>query len=380
MCQSRGRRNRMAKRANSEGSIYRRQDGRWCASVTLADGRRRSFYGKTRAEVGQKLILALKAQQDGMPIPGDRLTVGHYLQQWLESARPSLRPRTWTRHEQYVRLHAIPHVGKLPLARLGPQHLQRLYAEKLEAGLSPTSVAHLHAVLHRALVQATRWGLTARNVAALVSPPRVKRLEMRTLSPEQVNTLLEAARGDRLEALYVLAVTTGMRQGELLALRWRDVNLDAGTLQVTATLQQHSLALTEPKTVASRRQVLLTKAAIAALRRHRVAQTEERLRLGPAWEDSDLVFANEVGRPVDARNLMRRSFYPLLAKAGLPQVRFHDLRHTAATLMLAQGVHPKIASEMLGHSQVAITLNLYSHVTPTMQRQAVDAMDAILRG
>lgn len=243
-----------------------RSDGRWAASVSLDQGRRKTFYGKTRQEVGLKLAAALKARQDGLPVLAERQTVGKYLVGWLDSVRPSLRSRTYTRYEQYVRLHAIPELGPLRLARLGPQHLQRLYADRLQAGLSPTSVAHLHAVLHRALDQATRWGLTARNVAALVTPPRIKRQEMMALSPEQARTLLAAAKAERLEALYTLALTTGMRQGELLALRWRDVDLEAGTVQVRATLQRtrDGFTFSEPKTARSRRQVALTDAAVAA--------------------------------------------------------------------------------------------------------------------
>lgn len=370
----------MTRRGNAEGSIYKRADGRWCAAVTLPRGRRKAYYGRTRQEAASKLTAALKASQDGLPLVGERQRVGEYLTGWLESARPSLRPRTWERYRQYVTLHALPEIGHLSLARLAPQHLQALYANRLEAGLSPMSVRHLHGVLHRALGQATRWGLVARNVASLVSPPRAERREMRTLSPEQARAFLEAAEGDRFEALYVLALTTGMRQGELLALAWGDVNLDAGTVRVRGTLQRtrDGLTVTEPKTAASRRQVTLGRAAVDALRRHRVAQAEERLRLGAAWEDNDLVFPNEVGRPVDAGNVVGRSFLPLLRRAGLPPMRFHDLRHSAATLLLGQGVHPKIVSEMLGHSTVGITLDLYSHVTPTMQRQATEAMDAAL--
>jgi integrase len=203
---------------------------------------------------------------------------------------------------------------------------------------------------------------------------------MATLSPEQARALLETAEGDRLEALYVLALSTGMRQGELLGLRWRNVDLDGGSLQVRATLQRtrDGFTFSEPKTARSCRQVTLTKQAVEALRGHRSRQVEERLQMGGAWEDNGLVFANEVGRPIEAGNLIRRSFHPLLERAGLPKGRFHDLRHTAATLALGKGVHPKIVAEMLGHSQIAVTLDLYSHVTPTMQRQAADALEAVL--
>jgi integrase len=204
---------------------------------------------------------------------------------------------------------------------------------------------------------------------------------MMALSPDQARSLLEAAQGDRFEALYVLALSTGMRQGELLALKWPNVNLDARHLAVRSTLRRadEGFEFNEPKTARSRRQVSLTLAAVAALKRHRARQLEERLRQ-PYWQDANLVFASEVGTPVEATNLIRRSFRPLLLRAGLPQIRFHDLRHTAATLLLGQGVHPKVASEMLGHSSISITLDLYSHVTPTMQQTAVDALDAVLGG
>ena len=370
----------MRKRANGEGSIYRRADGRWAASVSVNHGRRKYLYGRTRHDVARKLTATLKARQDGLPIVGERQTMIQYMEGWLESVKASLRPRTWERYEEIIRLRVNPVLGNLRLGRLAPEHLQRLYSGRLESGLSPGSVRQIHAVLRRALGQAARWGLVARNVATLVTPPRRSRQEMTAFGPEQVRTLLDAVAGDRLEALYVLAVTTGMRQGEILGLRWRDVDLDDGSVQVKATLQRTGgvFVFAEPKTASSRRQIALTDGAVAALKRHRVAQAEERLRLRRAWEDNDLVFANEAGRPIAAPNLRNRSFWPLLERAGLPRIRFHDLRHTAATLMLGQGVHPKVVSEMLGHSQISITLDLYSHVTATMQRQATQALDALL--
>jgi integrase len=298
----------------------------------------------------------------------------------LESAKPSLRTRTYVTYEGLVRLHAEPSIGRLILTRLTPQHLQSLYAERLEKGLSAQSVRHLHAVLHRGLEQAVRWNLVQRNVADLVTPPRVQRHEMRTLTSDHAKRLLEAARGDRLEALYVLALTTGMRLGELLALRWRDVDIEGSALSVRGTLLRNRTGLTisEPKTAGSRRHVSIGGLAVDALERHKVSQTAERLLKGSAWQDNDLVFANELGRPLEDTNVRRRSFEPLLAKAELPRIRFHDLRHTAATLLLGEGVHPKIVSERLGHSRVGITLDLYSHVTPTMQQQAAKTIETLL--
>lgn len=371
----------MGKRGNAEGSVYQRSDGRWAAAVSLPTGKRKTYYARTRQDAAKKLREAQNNLEAGLPVAPDRLKFGEFLEQWLASVASTVRPSTHRRYEQYVRVHVQPTLARVPLAKLGVQHLQTVYAERLAAGASPTSVAHLHAILHRALSQGLRWGLVHRNVSDLVDPPRMARHEMQTLSQEQARTLLEAAEGERLEALYHLALTTGIRQGELLALRWRDVDLGAATLQVRATLTRASgeFVLAEPKTRRSGRTVLLTAGAVEALRSHRARQNEERLRLGSEWDDRwDLVFANEVGRPIEAGNLLRRSFWPLLQRAGLPRIRFHDLRHSAATLLLSRNVHPKIVSEMLGHSQIGVTLDRYSHVVPTMQRAATEAMEAML--
>ena len=372
----------MGKRANGEGTIYKRTDGRWCATVSVEGGKRKSFYGRRREDVAKQLASALKAKQDGLPLPADRLTVARFLADWLDSVRPTLRPSTHMRYEQLVRDHALPAIGRLQLSRVQPEHLQRLYTNRLEAGQSASSVRQLHAVLHRAFKQATRWGRVGRSVVDLVSPPRVERKEMTALSPDQARQLLTAAQGEPLEALYVLALNTGMRQGEILALHWRDVDLQAGMLQVKASLQRTPTGhvIGEPKTSKSRRQIALTRAATEALRRHKVAQAEDRLRLGAAWQDLDLVFTDKVGGFIREWNLRKQSFLPLLRQANLPKIRFHDLRHTAATLLLGRGIHPKIVSEMLGHAQISVTLDLYSHVTPTMQREATDALDAVLGG
>lgn len=368
----------MARRGNGEGTIRQRSDGRWEAMLRLPNGGRKSFFAKTRREVAEKLTFALRARQQGVGVVSDRETVAGYLTSWIASARPSLRPRTWQRYEQLVRVHAIPELGRIRLSHLGPADLQQLYAHRLSAGAAPTSVHHPHAVLHRALRQATGWGLVVRNVADLVKPPRITRREMTTLSPDQARALLDAVAGDRLEAVYVVGLTTGMRQGELLGLRWADVDLDARSARVRTTLHRtrDGFTFAAPKTARSRRQIALTPTAVGALRRHRARQIEDRLRAGAAWEDHDLVFANAIGQPLHG-TYVTTLFRQVLARASLPRIRFHDLRHTAATLLLGRGVHPKIASEMLGHSTIAITLDLYSHVTPTMQREAVDALEAV---
>jgi integrase len=206
---------------------------------------------------------------------------------------------------------------------------------------------------------------------------------MRVLTSEQARTLLDVAKDDRLCALYVLALSTGMRQGELLGLRWRDVDLDRGSLQVRTTLQKvrgQGLVFVEPKTSTSRRTITLSPSAVGALRQHRTRQLAERMACGPVWQDGDLVFPDPLGRPMDGIHLLRYEFVPLLKHAGLPAVRFHDLRHTAATLLLLQGVHPKVVQEMLGHATISITLDTYSHVLPNMHRDASMALEQMLWG
>ncbi len=369
------------RRGNNEGNIKKRDDGRWEARLMLEDGRRKSFYAKTRQEVARLLTAALREKEAGLPIVDERQKLDQYLRSWLETMQYQVKPSSWRRYGDYVRLHLIPALGHTVLSRLTAQQVQLFYTRKLKEGLSTTTVHNIHGMLHRALEDALRLGLVQRNIAELVQPPRRQHHEMATLSAEQARTLLEAAVGDRFEALYVLALTTGMRQGELFGLRWQDVDLERATLQVRMALQEDGskYVLAEPKTPYSRRKIGLVQPAVEALRRHRINQAQERLALGPAWESRyDLVFPNRMGGPFIPDNFMKRSFRPLLKKAGLPSIRFHDLRHTAATLLLSRGVNPKVVSEMLGHADISITLRVYAHVTPHMQQAAMEVMEALL--
>lgn len=368
----------MARRANGEGSISKRRDGRYQARITLRDGRRKTIYARTRAEVAAKMTTALKAQQDGLPMPSDQLNTGRFLTEWLRTHRTAIRPRTAETYEGLLNRHVIPHIGRHRLTRLEPRHIQRLYADLLE-NLSPATVHQVHAIIRKALSDAVQWGHLVRNPADVVTRPRVRRAAINPLTKAEARRLLQQVDGDPFEALYVLAISTGMRRGELLALKWDRVNLEMGILQVVETLHltRDGFRFAEPKSERSRRRIQLPQYAIAALRQHRAAQAERRLALGGAWTDLDLVFPNGIGRPVNARNLLRRSFKPALQAADLPDIRFHDLRHTAATLLLTQSVHPKVVSEMLGHASVSLTLDTYSHVLPDNQAQAAIAMDAL---
>ena len=369
-----------SRRGAGEGSIYQRKDGRWVAELVLDTGRRRFLYGRTRQEAATKLKEAIRTIDSGLPLPQGQERLRDYLPRWLETQRHRLRPRVWMRYEQIVRLNLTPGIGNVQLARLTPMQVQRFYADVVASGRSTSTAHHVHAVLHRALEQAVRWGLVARNVADLVDAPRLAETEMQVLDREQVQALLATAEGTELGPLLTLAVTTGMRQGELLALRWRDVDLDRQVVSVRGSLTNVNgqFQINEPKTSRSRRQVELGALALEALRAHRVSQAELRLAMPADWNPWDLVFIRADGKPYTNRALLDR-FAAVLRDARLPRVRFHDLRHTAATLMLSRGVHPKIVSEMLGHATIGITLDLYSHVTPTMQREAAATMDALLR-
>jgi integrase len=367
---------------NNAGSVhFRESDRRWQASVSLGNGKRKHFFGKSAGEARAKMIAFQKSQMDGLPLVDERQTVKQFLDHWLDTIRPPVRkPRTHLRYSQLIRLHVLPVIGSVRLAKLTPKELQSVYSRARGAGLSTTTVHQIHAIMHRALKQACAWGDMARNVADLVEVPPIDRKEMKVLTPEQARRFLQAAKGTRFEALWVLAVTSGMRQGEMLGLRWEDLDLDRGIVTVRSTLQRITgeWRFMEPKSQKSRRQIVLAPSAVEALRRHRPKQNGERLRMGASWQDWGLVFANEVGRPMEVGNLTNRYFRPLLKQAELPLLRFHDLRHTAATLMLAGNTPIKVASEMLGHSQTAFTMDRYMHVTVEMQRTAAEAVQALI--
>jgi integrase len=376
----------MGKRGNGEGSISRRNNGGWMAqyAVYTAEGRRRkTIYGKTRKDVAAKLATALSDREDGLVFDAGTLTVEEYLERWLsDCVRDTVKASTHSSYRQLVSKHIVPTLGRIRLKTLTATHVRGLLREKLDAGLSPRTVQYIRFVLRKALDQAVADYLIPRNPVAGVKPPQVRREEIKPLSPKQARLFLRTAAetGDGLEALFALAIHLGLRQGELLALKWEDVNLEAGTLQVRRSLSGSNggqPVFTTPKTAKSRRQVRLTAGATEALKRHRKRQLEERLRVAGLWRDHGLVFT-ETGTPLDRHNLCQRSFKPLLKKAGLPGIRFHDLRHTCATLLLTRGVHPKIVQDLLGHSTIAITLDTYSHVLPGMGDAAAGAMDEAL--
>lgn len=374
----------MAKRGHNEGSIYQRKDGRWVAALGVKDGAGRTRkvyrYASTRTKARVALRDLERRVEEGVQLTAGAPTLGAYLTKWLGTVKATVRVSTHQGYSSILQVRVIPRIGKVKLTKVTPLHLQELYAELLDAGLTARSVGHTHRVLHRAFSQAVRWGLIGRNPCDGADPPRARPSEMRVLTREQAAAFLDATRDHRYHALYVLALSTGMRQGELLGLSWDAVDLDAGKLVVQRALQRQRVAglvFVEPKTKRSRRTVLLSQRAIAALREQRARQLEARLKAGSEWRDQGLVFSNPTGGPLDPSEVTR-VFQRLLAEKELPVIRFHDLRHTAATLLLTQGVHPKVVSEMLGHSTITLTLDTYSHLVPVLHQQAAAAMDALL--
>ncbi len=372
------------KRGNGEGSIYQRKDGRWVGQylVYLPTGPKyRYIYAKTRKAAADKLTEAMANRNKGIVFDDGNITVSEFLSIWLsDCVKDTITASTFERYESIVKLHISPTLGRLKLRILTPAHVQGLYRGRLNSGLSPATVRKIHTVLHKALSHAVKWSLIPRNVTEAAAAPRPAPEEMRPLSSEEARSLLEAASNDSLEALYVMAVHTGMRQGELLALKWSDINLEGRTVSVRRTLTREGgrYRIGEPKTKKSRRTIKLTIAATETLRKHLARQIDEMGRLGDLYRDRGLVFTTTTGSTVNPSNIRQRSFKKLLNRAGLPPIRFHDLRHTCATLLLTGNVHPKIVQEMLGHANVAITLDTYSHVIPGIGDQAVAALEGVL--
>ncbi len=376
------------------GSVIKR--GRtWSYVVDVgrdpATGRRRQRWKggfATRREAEKALGRALAAVGAGEVVDAGGLTVGAYLDQWLAGARPSLKPSTAKSYGELVQWYVRPRIGHAKLADLNALLIRNLYADLLiegavrrEGGVSASTVAVVHRVLRKALNDAVLWGLLGRSPLLGVKPPRREQPEMRAWTPAQVRIFLAAVERDRLYALWVLILSTGMRRGEIAGVRWCDVDLDAGILAVRRTRVSvaYSVCETDPKTRCSRRTISLDARVAGVLRSHRRRQLEERLAWGEAWTDTGYVFTSEDGWPVHPERISVL-FARLADAAGVPKIRLHDLRHTSASLALAGGIHPKVVSERLGHSSISVTLDLYSHVIPGLQAEAAEKLGEMILG
>lgn len=371
---------RRPKSANGNGGASKRADGTWQWRVSLPDGRRISGYGKDQAEAKRRCLEKVALAEQGIDYRAAKQKVSDFFVWWLaDVAAPRCSAKTHRTYSDLVRLHIAPELGRLDVGKLSAPQVQSLLRKKERDGLSPRTVAHIRGVLRTALNDGVRMGMLARNVAALTDSPRRHTIEREPFTAEEARALLAAAESDRLAALYRLALTLGLRRGELLGLRWADVDLDAGRLRVARTLQRVNgeIALKEPKTERSRRTLSLGPAAVAALRAHRDRQAWERKAAGDRWRDSGMVFTTTIGTTIDPDRL-NKHYKALLARAGLREQRFHDLRHTAATLMLRDGLPVHEVSAVLGHSQTSTTLNVYAHVLPGAHVRAAAAMDRLL--
>ncbi|SHF07306.1 Site-specific recombinase XerD [Seinonella peptonophila] len=340
----------------------------------------KTVYGNKKD--AQKELLTLLNQKDqGTLIEPSKDSVDKYLNHWLESsAKAKVRERTYQSYMDMLRLYIRPTLGLRRLSKLTPLEIQATYNRLVEQGLSASTIRRAHAVFNAALNQAMKWQIIQKNPAHYVELPRVQREEMTVLSTKQAKQFLEVAVYDKHYALFVLLLTTGLRPGEALGLKWRDLH-DKKIRVQRSLIRNHrggGWQLEEPKTKRSKRVVPIPNDTLEILRQHKIEQAKQKLQAGKQYEDHDLIFATDRGQPLHERNILQRNFKPLLKKADLPDMRLYDLRHTCATLLLAAGENPKIVSERLGHSSVVMTLDVYSHVLPDMQQQATEKLQSIL--
>ncbi len=324
----------------------------------------------------------------GLYVEPTKLTVGEYLLQWMENyARVNVSPKTADRYEEMIRQHIIPYMGRILLQKLHPLQIQTFYAHEIKHGrlkgdkpLAARTVLHFHRVLREALHHAVKWQILARNPADAVDPPRPQYHEMKVLDDRQMAYILHFGNGRLVYIPILLAGTTGMRRGEIVALQWKDINLNRATVTVRRSCEriQGGYRFKEPKSMTSRRLVILPAMTVEALVEHKAKQNEEKRRAGAGYKDRDLVSAWPDGTMIKP-DYVSREFRKILKELRLPLVRFHDLRHTHATHLMMQGVHPKVVSERLGHSSTRITMDLYTHVMPSLQKEAAEQVDSYLR-
>ncbi|KKM11202.1 hypothetical protein SY88_09670 [Clostridiales bacterium PH28_bin88] len=397
----------MAKRrGKGEGCISKRKDKNgkvvgWCAVTTgginpkTGKTKQVLLYGKTREEVQEKLIKALAEKQAGVFVEPSKLKVGDWLDKWLnDRMKNHLRPTTWDSYKYLIDTHIKPAICNLQLKNLTSTHPHDLYNAKIAGGrsdgaggLSSRTVRYIHTVIHAALKQAVREGLLAQNVVDNVVIPKQHKKEMRVLTREETERFLTAIENDRLYAAFLLDLTSGLRVGELLALRWKDVDLKEGIIHVRRGLvkirnqegeTKTKTAFHEPKSKQGKRDIPIPEDVVKELRAHRARQNQEKLLLGQEYQDNDLVFCTVDGKPIEPRNFTR-TFHRMIKKAGIPHANLHALRHTYATRLLEANEHPKVVQELLGHSQISMTLDTYSHVGMDLKRKAAEKLAGLVK-
>lgn len=371
---------RMGKRGAGEGTIYQRGDGRWVAQASLPGGKRKAVYGKTRREAADKLAVVHQQLHAGMPVASAEITVEVYLRRWIaERCAIRLRHNTLVSYNGFVERHMIPAIGHLRLSALAPADVQRTLDRMLASGLDADTVIRARAVLRKALHDAMRDELVTRNVASLTLPPRPTPHRVEAVTAEQAHAVLAAVKGTPAEGIVTLAMFTGLRRGEVLALQWPMVDLERRILTVRHTLQRvgGEWVLAPPKSTTSERRVPMPPQAVAALECERERQDAARRAAGDRWIETGLVFTTRSGRPRAGSSAVR-AFNGAMRVAGLPTMRFHDLRHAYATLLISTGVHPRVLMELMGHSTITVTMNIYGHVGAEVASAATDLLSAAM--
>lgn len=375
-----------SRRGNHEGSIYRRaSDQRWVGQLLLGyDGLgrpiRRFVTAKTRSEVAQKLKQLRRQFDDGLTVPDAGLKLEALSERWFENVlRHQVAPSTFSNYQAVTVKHIVPALGKKKISALMVTDVDRLLSSKIDSGLSTSTVRRIRAVLSQCLDQGIRWGVVSRNVASHSRAPRETRKEGRTLSPEQAKQFLAYLKGHRNEALYAVMLSTGLRRGEALGLMWKDLDRDSGVLQIRRQLKREggTLVTVDTKTSRSRRSVNLPPPMLKALLWHERRQETERTALGTSWIKTDFIFTSAVGTPIDPRNFYRE-FTKICRDAGMGDWHPHELRHSAASLMLAQGVKLQVVSQVLGHASIRMTADVYGHILDPDRQEAADAMGTLL--
>lgn len=356
------------KRSDGEGSLYfSESENTWIAEVTLPDGRRKKKRNKKQQVVKEWLLGYRNLLKEDSPLVDERITLAEFLAKFLEdTAKHTLKPKTYSTYKWLIEKHVIPEIGRIKLASLKPHHLQKLYGDKIDSGLSKKTVLHIHSVIRRALNEAIKWGLINNNPCSAVTPPRAEKSIPEVWSIEQAQEFLQAVREHRWYTIYLIALTTGARRGEILGLEWENIDFDRKTVSIQKTVSEISgkPVIGKPKTKRSRRKISLPDIVIDALK-----------ELGGG---TGFVFTTSNNTPITPRNLLRH-YYSVLDELDIPRIRFHDLRHTAATILLTKDVHPKKVQELLGHSSITLTLDTYSHVIKGIHSEAAEKMDGVFK-
>ncbi len=367
-------------RGRNEGSIYRNPSGTWRAQISLTNGKRISKSFPEKADALRWNREMTRTLELGLDIDGGKQTVEEFLSNWLECYRMAVRAKTLHRYLDLANRFIIPKIGDIRLIDLSPLQVEMLYGKLLEEGVGVRTVRHTHSVLHKAMEEAIRYGMILTNPAKGVPLPKHKPREMIVWDATQVSIFLVAAEKSRHCALYYLAVTTGMRQGELFGLQWADLHFSSGVIRVQRQVQSipgQGWHFSEPKTKAGRRTIKLGEGVLHALRKHKDSQSSEIALAGDTWKNHSLIFPNKVGNPLNPSNL-RVDFNRVILEAGLPKIRFHDLRHTAASIMLNNGIAPIVVSNILGHSKPSVTMDIYGHLLYQLQDEAAILIDSLV--